>query len=338
MPENNGISTLAPFHDKAVIAPQVKEAASMHQHICECGITAASAIAEMGRSLKIMRDKKLYIHLGYETFGEYVENNGDYSFKERQAYSYIKLAETYSDSFLQSNAEIGVTKLELLTRLSDSDRAEVIEENDLAGMTVEQVKALIRDKQALCEQLSFFKDELQKAKNENSMSKDVDTWASGKLRNQLDEATRRIEELEQQIELEKALARSEAEKPKPRELTDGELDGIRKKIQAEMQAEQDEKIASIKSDQEKQIEDLKAEYEAKAGKAEQEKNELEKKLKSGTGDEVKVAMKVYFQETQKSITAFIGKVKAIEKEETRQKFISGTVAWLEMILKDLKSL
>ena len=56
-----------------------------HQHICECYRTAATAIVEMGRSLKNIRDYKLYISLGYESFKNYLESNGDYTFKERQA-------------------------------------------------------------------------------------------------------------------------------------------------------------------------------------------------------------------------------------------------------------
>ena len=73
------------------ITVSMKTAMAEHQHICECYRTAATAIVEMGRSLKNIRDYKLYIALGYESFKNYLESNGDYTIKERQAYTYIKL-------------------------------------------------------------------------------------------------------------------------------------------------------------------------------------------------------------------------------------------------------
>lgn len=86
------------------ITVSMKTAMAEHQHICECYRTAATAIVEMGRSLKNIRDYKLYIALGYESFKNYLESNGDYTFKERQAYTYIKLYEDNSTKFLKEHA------------------------------------------------------------------------------------------------------------------------------------------------------------------------------------------------------------------------------------------
>ena len=137
----------------------LRNAIVTHQHICECYKNAAVSLMDMAKSLKRMRDDKLFIELGYESFGEYVENNSDYSFKERQAYTYISCYEKLGEAFLQSNANLGITKLELLTKLDTFDRAEIAEDNDLAGMSVAEIKQLIADKQALGEQLSMFEAE-----------------------------------------------------------------------------------------------------------------------------------------------------------------------------------
>ena len=66
------------------ITVSMKTAMVEHQHICECYRTAATAIVEMGRSLKNIRDYKLYTALGYESFKNYLESNGDYTFKEHR--------------------------------------------------------------------------------------------------------------------------------------------------------------------------------------------------------------------------------------------------------------
>lgn len=346
---------------ETLINAQTQEAVKLHQHIYECAVTAASALFDMGASLKRMKDSRLYTALGYETFGEYVENNGDYSFRERQAYNYIKVVESYSEKFLQSNADIGVTKLELLAKLESEDRAEVIAENDLAGMTVDEVKQLIKEKQALCEQLSFFEEKIEKVKAERADSSEI----VEELQRKLDETVERIKELEQQSKTAEEESKSATKKVKmfsdtlhqkdseiamlkeelnakkeesaPRELSEEEIEEIRKSIRGEIQAEQDEKISTLKIEQGKQLDKLKTEYEAKARAAESEKALLEKKLKSGTADEARAALKVYFEETQKNVTAFIDKVKQLDDAKTRQKFIVGAVKWFKMIVVMLEN-
>jgi chromosome segregation ATPase len=360
MNEENTMLTGLSAMPETVVSEQTEEAIKLHQHIYECAVTASSALFDMGASLKHMRDGKLYAALGYETFGEYVENNGDYSFRERQAYNYIKVVESYSEKFLQSNADIGVTKLELLTKLENEDRAEIIAENDIAGMTVDEVKQLIKEKQALCEQLSFFEEEIEKIKTEKTDSSEVE-----ELQRKLDETAERIKELEQQsktaeeesksavkrvklfsdtlhqkdseIAMLKEELNAKKEEAEPRELSEEEIAEIRKSIRGEIQAEQDEKISALKIEQDKQLDKLKAEYEAKTNAVESEKALLEEKLKSGTADEARAALKVYFEETQKNVTAFVDRIKQLDDAETRQKFIVGAVKWLKMIVVVLEN-
>lgn len=323
-----------------------------HQHICECYKTAAISLMDMAKSLKRMRDDKLYTELGYESFGKYVENNSDYSFKERQAYSYIKCYEDLGEAFLQSNANLGITKLELLTKLDSFDRSEIVEENDLAGMSVAEIKQLIADKQALGEQLSMFQaekeanksaaDELKKAQaeieqlksrledeKENYQSlnaKDADII--GKLQNRIDDYKNQIDELE------KKPVEVAVQKPSKEEI-DKIKETERKKLEKAKQKEIDE----LKAEQEKQIAQLKEKHEqalrTERDQAAMREAQLEKKIKSSNSEEAIVALKIIFEDTQKSVNAFLDKINDLQSDEAKKKFRLGAKEWLTLIVEKL---
>lgn len=315
--------------EEIVISSEVREAVACHQRILESGKLAASALVEMGKGLKLMRDKKLYKTLGYDTFGDYVENNGDYSFKERQAYNYIKAVESFGEKFLTEHSELGITKLGLLSVLSEQDAVEVIESSDLAGMNADEVKALVREKQALGEQLSFWKEEAKNAKDDSA-----DAEMQLKV----------LQEKIEQIEGEKRRAAVEAEKAaeqlrKAREKHKNELAKLNAEIEmikTEQSSEPtEEQRKAIADEYEKRIEDIKAVYEEKARAAEAEKQALADKLKRGDPDEVRAVLRAYFTETQKTVKNFIEKVESTADPESRNRFITGTIRWLEGVIEDL---
>lgn len=155
-------------------SPEYSAALALHQQIITNGTIAANALLEMCRCLKQMRDDKLYTALGYDDFGVYCEDKAN--IKSRQAYTYIKIYEELPPAFLQSNASLGVTKLELLTHVNPLDREEFMEQVDADKLTVQELKAEIeRLKAENCEkgeQLSLFEDKakaLEKAKTKESM-------------------------------------------------------------------------------------------------------------------------------------------------------------------------
>lgn len=315
--------------EEIVISSEVREAVACHQRILESGKLAASALVEMGKGLKLMRDKKLYKTLGYETFGDYVENNGDYSFKERQAYNYIKAVESFGEKFLTEHSELGITKLGLLSALSEQDAVEVIESSELSGMNADEVKALVREKQALGEQLSFWKEEAKNAKDDSA-----DAEMQLKV----------LQEKIEQIEGEKRRAAVEAEKAaeqlrKAREKHKNELAKLNAEIEmikTEQSSEPtEEQRKAIADEYEKRIEDIKAVYEEKARAAEAEKQALADKLKRGDPDEVRAVLRAYFTETQKTVKNFIEKVESTADPESRNRFITGTIRWLEGVIEDL---
>ena len=329
-----------------------RDAIVTHQHICDCYKTAAVSLMDMAKSLKHMRDQKLYTELGYESFGDYVENNDDYSFKERQAYTYISCYENLGEAFLQSNANLGITKLELLTKIGTFDREEVVEENDLAGMSVAEVKQLIADKQALGEQLSMFQaekeanksaaDELKKAQAEITQLKSrledekenyqslnaKDADIIGKLQNRIDDYKNQIDELE------KKPVEVAVQKPSKEEI-DKIKETERKKLEKAKQKEIDE----LKAEQEKQIAKLKEEHElalkTERDQAAMREAQLEKKVKSSNSEEAVIALKIIFADTQKSVNAFLDKINDLQSEGDKVKFKAGAKKWLSSIVDKL---
>lgn len=316
-----------------------------HQHICECYKTAAVSLMDMAKSLKRMRDEKLYTELGYESFGDYVEHNEDYSFKERQAYTYISCYEKLGEAFLQSNANLGITKLELLTKLDTFDRAEIAEDNDLAGLTVDEVKQLIADKQALGEQLSMFKaekeaqadtaDELKKAQAEITQLKSRLEDAQENYDDQSTKDAERIKELQLELdELKNKPVEVAVQKPSKEEI-DKIKETERKKLEKAKQKEIDE----LKAEQEKQIAKLKEEHEqaltAQREQASAREAALEKKIKGNNSDEAIVALKIIFADTQKNVNAFLDKINDLQSDEDKAKFKAGAKKWLSALVEQL---
>ena len=316
-----------------------------HQHICECYKTAAVSLMDMAKSLKKMRDEKLYTELGYESFGDYVEHNDDYSFKERQAYTYISCYENLGEAFLQSNANLGITKLELLTKIGTFDREEVVEGNDLAGMSVAEVKQLIADKQALGEQLSMFQaekeanksaaDELKKAQAEIEQLKSRLEDAQENYDDQSNKDAERIKELQLELdELKNKPVEVAVQKPSKEEI-DKIKETERKKLEKAKQKEIDE----LKAEQERQITKLKEEHElalkTEKDQAAMREAQLEKKVKSSNSEEAVIALKIIFADTQKSVNAFLDKINDLQSDEAKKKFKSGAKEWLSLIVEKL---
>lgn len=322
-----------------------RDAIVTHQHICDCYKTAAVSLMDMAKSLKHMRDGKLYTELGYESFGDYVEHNEDYSFKERQAYTYISCYEKLGEAFLQSNANLGITKLELLTKLDTFDRAEIAEDTDLAGMTVDEVKQLIADKQTLGEQLSMFKaekeaqadtaDELKKAQAEITQLKSRLEDAQENYESESEKDSKLIKEL--QLELDEL-------KNKPVEVfvqqpSKEDIDKIKETERKKLEKAKQKEIAELKAEQEKQLAQLRQEHEqaltAQREQASAREAALEKKIKGNNSDEAIVALKIIFADTQKNVNAFLDKINDLQNEDDKTKFKAGAKKWLSAIVETL---
>ena len=110
-----------------VLTQEKSRAVLLHQDIIYNLEKAADHLHKTCCQIKEMRDTKLYLELGYKDFDQYVEEA--VGIKRRQAYDYIKVVEKLPEEFVQANAKIGITKLQLLAGISPMERDEFIENN-----------------------------------------------------------------------------------------------------------------------------------------------------------------------------------------------------------------
>lgn len=162
MSDNSSIMSIADFNITEMSADTMS-ALNIHQKIITAEQTAANAMISLCENLKLMRDKHLYEALGFKKFDTYTEQAC--GIKRRQAYNYISTYEKLGGTVLQSNAQLGITKLQLLTEVCAVDRAEIIAENDLAGMSVKEIKELVEKSKQQGEQLALLGDELNDSNN-----------------------------------------------------------------------------------------------------------------------------------------------------------------------------
>lgn len=187
-----------------------REFLELHREIMYCGNMAATYVVEMAKNLKQMRDEKLYGVANFKTFGEYVENA--VGIKERQAYNYISIYENLPETFLQSNAKLGVSKLALLAPLSTAERSAIIDNTDMDSVSVRELKAQIEELRKTNEQMRIeFDDATQIASQKKLLEEEVANLEK-ELR-QLKETTlevKTIENPETMAELAKAQERTKA--------------------------------------------------------------------------------------------------------------------------------
>lgn len=156
--------------------PAATRAVQITERIRANGRTAVNAVCAIGKDLRTMKTDKLYTELGYAEFEEYAEK--EFDLKRRQTYQYISVYEKLGEEFVQSNAQLGITKLALLATANPEDRAEVMESKDVQGMTTRELEDLLNKFKQQGEQLSFLQEkntELEgKVKELESAPKDVD--------------------------------------------------------------------------------------------------------------------------------------------------------------------
>lgn len=104
---------------------------------------AQQNLYEVCKGLKEMRDEKLYKQLGYQNFEEYSEN--EIGIKRAHAYRLIDISSNMSEEFVSSMRQIGTTKLALLAKLDEPERAEITENTDLESTTVKQLEEQIKE-------------------------------------------------------------------------------------------------------------------------------------------------------------------------------------------------
>lgn len=312
--------------------PEYSEAISLHRQIIINGRLAAEHLVEMCRCIKQMRDEKLYISLGYEDFGNYCEDM--LKIKARQGYSYIKIYEDLPQSFLQSNANIGVTKLELLTHVNPLDREEFIQNTNLNEITVNELKAEIDrlkiENGEKVEQLSMFEKQ------------------NTELENKVTDLTKELAEKPAEVavrepdpgEIEKLVNKRLEESRKELDKKQKELDESRKELdkkQKEQSRELDELKARLEqSEHEKTA--LKQEVSDAKSASESKIETLKAKLAEtkGNSDAQKAVIEHYLKMAQRDIKQLCEEIDKFEDEEKKTKYKAAIAKFLSGILESLR--
>lgn len=273
--------------------PASARAIQITERIRANGRTAVNAVCAIGEDLRTMKIDGLYTELGYEDFESYAEK--EFDLKRRQAYQYISVYEKLGKEFVQSNAQLGITKLALLATANPEDRAEVMASEDVGKITTRELEELLDKYKQQGEQLSLLQEENTKleAKVEEleNAPKDVqvatkeipvpDKETEEQLRKKTQElisanadkesAVKRLRAVEAELDMTKgSYARLQAEIQKE----------VSEKVKKELDTEK-EKAAKEKKKAEKELKQKETELQnARAMKeqAEQEKKALEKKI------------------------------------------------------------
>ena len=136
-----------------------QEAVELHQNIMISAEMAATAFVKFCEGLKKMRDTKLYEELGFASFEDYTSTA--VGLKQRQAYNYISVYENVDPSVLENSVNIGITKLGLLVQVPETEQIDFAADNDLAGMTVEEIKEAVKKYHDQSEQLSLLEEKVE---------------------------------------------------------------------------------------------------------------------------------------------------------------------------------
>lgn len=325
----------------------------MHEQIKANCRSVCEGLVGLGRNLKEMRDRKLYMQLGYEDFTEYTE--AEHGIKQRMAYNYISAYEKLGIQFLQSNAKLGITKVMEIATLDTEERAKLMAEHtaeELESMSTAEFKRMTEEIKSLKEQLSFLQDykaqkESEAAQVEQRPFDEIEAEIRAEVERELaDKHAADIAEIESQ------LAAAEAKKVDADELEKYRINAEKeakaaaaeetKKLKAEMKElkqlnqnnlkamhemaearKQDEEKIKAAEEQAKRA----AELEAKISAAEAEKAAIEKKIKLSSDPEL-TRFKFLFEAWQTSFNAVIAQLSKLD-EETQGKMKQALKAVME---------
>ena len=303
------------------VTPTTQKAYDTHARILANGQVMARALVDVCHDLKTMRDEGLYAELGYDTFEEYAEQAC--GIKQRQAYSYISAYEKLGQKYMADHADLGITKLELISQISSYEREEFAADVDLESTTVRELKAEVERYKKQTEQLTFDLGQAQSELSEAPEPVDTDALRSSIEQEVKAKYSAQLEELQQRADA----------APNP--------EAIRKEAAKEYKA----KLATAKADAEKKA-------KAAVEKLEQEKADLKRQLdssatkldaavrqaKAAGADTDVAACRVYFTELQQTaakVQELIGKINA-KDPATGTKLSAAVIQVLQSTARNLE--
>lgn len=295
-----------------------EEAYIVHNRILANGKIVQTALIDMCKDLKMMRDQSLFAELGYETFEDYAEQAC--GIKQRQAYSYISAYEKLDKDYFENNTHLGITKLELISQISSYEREEFLAENNVDELSVRELKKQVDDFKNQIEQLSF---NLESSENENKeLTQQLKDMQDSLSDSEISEFAATVEpdpEIIQQA-VDAALKEQKTADAKKIEKLKNQLSSERDKYDA-LSKTKDKEIQEAKKQAAEQANKRIDELTAKNKAADEKLQQALKAAKAANADEDITAIRFLFtnlQSTANEIKGHLDKVASRDSEQAKK--------------------
>lgn len=274
-----------------------EDALQTHQRIMANGEICARSLVEVCKDLKKMRDEKLYEQFGYETFDKYCDEMA--GIKSRMAYYYISAYENLGATVLQSNAHLGITKLNLIAGMNPVERAEGLYDGTFENMSVSEIKELVKKNKEMGEQIDLLQGQIDEMQSTDNVAEDCNESA---------EEDTELDDLRDEIELlnEKLLEKDKQHEQELKDLRDDIEDELREQIEEEYKS----KLAEESAETEDNSEDIQKQIDSAVANA---KKETEKELKAKYSERDK-KQKERIKELEGAISSADADKKTLEKQ------------------------
>lgn len=188
--------------NEIIVTEEHSRAVSLHRRIKANVQCAKETFLELGKSLKEMRDGKLYKELGYQNFEEYCEAETEIG--RRHSYRMIQIVENLPEDFVTSKSQIGVIKLSLLAMLDPADREEIQRTVNVEETSVRELKQRIKELEARNqeteEELKRSKERTRNMVQKNvELNKQVEELENRPIEMAVEQDTEEIKRLQDQI-------------------------------------------------------------------------------------------------------------------------------------------
>lgn len=125
------------------LSAEYDKALKLHHKIKMSAQAVQQDLWDMCTGLKEMRDGKLYKELGYQNFEDYCGT--EFEMTRTNAHKYISIVENMKPENVSTSKHFGVSKLYLLSTLSEADQQKITADNDVESMTVKELEAQIKE-------------------------------------------------------------------------------------------------------------------------------------------------------------------------------------------------
>lgn len=298
------------------------EAEYLHYEILRNGNDAAEAMCNLAMNLKRMRDERLYTELGYNTFEDYTENA--VGLKKSQAYDYIKALENLGEDVFRSSGRFGISKVKVLTAFTPAEAAAFIDENDIDGMTVKELKSKVEELTSHGEQLSM----------EMAQSKSTSESEIKKLQDDIRKLKAQNAQLEtENDELQHRPIEVAVREPSQAEIAEYSKTAVEQAI-AEREKKHAEEIKKIKvaarKEAEERVKSVNSQLAEEISKIRQHSAELEKQLKLSASPEI-TRFSFYFDALQSNVKNLADTLSKINDVETAAKLKANMCKFADML-------